>query len=94
MDNVANIIANQIRAIDRSAFMAWGVRKLINTGRGLSFKSTGMCRWKGHVTVTLNYRDLYDIKFETIRAGKIKLVKEVTDIFCDELVSVIDDQVG
>ncbi len=93
--SVAQIIRQQINAIDRSAFMAWGVKEMISNTNGLQFKSTGMCRWKGWVDVKYNEgTDLYDIDFFRIRAGRLIMDRKVTDIFAEDLVRTIDAQVG
>jgi hypothetical protein len=93
--SVAQTIRQQINAIDRMAFMAWGVKEMIANTNGLQFKSTGMCRWKGWVDVKYNDgTDLYDIDFFRIRAGKLIMDKKVADIYAEDLVTTIDAQVG
>lgn len=93
--SIAQTIRQQINAIDRSAFFAWGVKEMVANTNGLQFKSTGMCRWKGWVDVKYNEgTDLYDIDFFRIRAGILKMDRKVADVFAEDLVSVIDSQVG
>jgi hypothetical protein len=93
--SVAQTIRQQINAIDRMAFFAWGVKEMIANTNGLQFKSTGMVRWKGWVDVKYNEgTDLYDIDFFRIRAGKLIMDRKVTDIFAEDLVATIDSQVG
>lgn len=92
--SVAQIINNQINAIDRMAFFAWGVRQKIDTGTGLQFKSTGLAKWKGNVHVKYNEgTDLYNIDFFRIRAGKLIMDRKVTDVYAEDLVENIDSQV-
>lgn len=92
---IAQTINRQIRTLDPMAFMAWGVKELVNNGNGLQFKSTGMCRWKGWVDVKYNEStDLYDIDFFRIRGGILKMDRKVTDVFAEDLVHVINQQVG
>jgi len=68
---------------------------MIANTNGLQFKSTGMCRWKGWVDVKYNEgTDLYDIDFFRIRAGKLIMDRTATDVYAEDLVSVIDAQVG
>jgi hypothetical protein len=93
--SVAQTIRQQINTIDRSAFMAWGVKEMVANTNDLQFKSTGMCRWKGWVDVKYNEgTDLYDIDFFRIRAGKLIMDRKATDVYAEDLVSVIDAQVG
>ena len=93
--SVAQTIRQQINAIDRSAFMAWGVKEMIANTNGLQFKSTGMARWKGWVAVKYNEgTDMYDIDFFRIRAGKLIMDRKVADIYAEDLVATIDSQVG
>ena len=92
--SIAKIINQQINAIDRMAFFAWGVKEKFDTGTSLKFKSTGMTAWKGWVEVKYNEgTDLYDIDFYRVRAGTIKMDKQVTDVYAEDLVSNIDAQV-
>lgn len=93
--SVAQTIRQQINAIDRMAFFAWGVKEMIANTSGLQFKSTGMARWKGWVDVKYNEgTDLYDIDFFRIRAGKLIMDRKVADIYAEDLVRIIDAQVG
>jgi hypothetical protein len=93
--SVAQTIRQQINAIDRMAFFAWGVKTMIANTNGLQFKSTGMARWKGWVDVKYNEgTDLYDIDFFRFRAGKLIMDRKVADIFAEDLVATIDSQVG
>ncbi len=96
---VANTIFAQIKALDPRALMAWGVighptNRIVGGENYLSFKSAGMVRWKGYVKITLNSLDLYDIEFSRFRAGKQTIDKVVNDVYCDQLVEIIDAQVG
>ncbi len=93
--NVATIIRDQIKAIDFWAFGAWGAKNLANTGNGLSFKTSGSVRWKGTVKVTLDEgKDLYIVEFSRLRKAKTIVDKIVEDVFVEDLVGIIDAQVG
>jgi hypothetical protein len=93
--SVAQTIRQQINAIDRAAFMSWGVKQMVANTNGLQFKSSGMTRWKGWVDVKYNeFTDLYDIDFFRIRAGKLIMDLKVVDIYAEDLVNIIDEQVG
>lgn len=92
---IARTVRLQINAIDPKAFFAWGVRSMVHNSNGLQFKSTGMVRWKGWVDIKYNEgTDLYDIDFFRIRAGKLIMDRTETDIFAEDLVRTIDNQVG
>ena len=96
---VANTIISQIKAIDPSALGAWGVafhptNKIVGGDNFVRFKTSGLVKWKGFVTITLNAMDLYDIEFARIRGAKKIIDKEVNDVYCDQLVEIIDAQVG
>jgi hypothetical protein len=93
--NVATIIRDQIKAIDFWAFGAWGAKNLVNVGNGLSFKTSGSVRWKGTVTITLDEgKDLYIVKFTRLRKLAVIVDKIVEDVFVEDLVRTIDEQVG
>lgn len=93
--NTATIIRDQIRALDRFAFGAWGTKDMVNMGDGLKFKTSGMVRWKGQVYVKYNEgTDLYDIDFFRIRKAEVKYDQRLEGVFAEDLVGVIDKVVG
>ena len=93
--NTAQVILSHIKSLDPKALFAWGAKELVNTGSGLKFKSSGMTRWKGQVNIVYNEgTDLYDIEFFRIRKFEMKVDSKVTGVFVEDLVSVIDAQVG
>jgi hypothetical protein len=62
---------------------------------GLKFKSSGMTRWKGYVYVQYDEgQDLYNVIFAKIRKMQWNVQKEVKGVFVEDLVNVIDEQVG
>ena len=93
--SVAQIIRSQIYALDRFAFGAWGAKDLLNMGNGLKFKTSGMVKWKGYVYVKYDEgSDLYNIDFFRVRGVDIKYDKQVEGVFVEDLVQIIDAQVG
>jgi hypothetical protein len=93
--SVAQIICGQIYALDRFAFGAWGAKDLMNMGNGLKFKTSGMVKWKGYVYVKYDEgSDLYNIDFFRVRGVDIKYDKQVEGVFVEDLVQIIDAQVG
>lgn len=93
--NTATIIRDQIRAVDRFAFGAWGTKDIVNMGNGLKFKTSGMVRWKGYVYVKYDAaNDLYDVDFFRIRNAEVKYDRQVAGVFAEDLVRIIDEQVG
>lgn len=93
--NIATIIRDQIKAIDFWAFGAWGAKEMMNTGTGLRFKTSGMVRWKGYVHVILDEaKDLYRVEFIRLRKADIIKDKIVEDVFVEDLINVINEQVG
>ena len=92
---VAQIIRDQIRAIDRFALGAWGAKDMLNMGNGLKFKTSGMVKWKGYVYVKYDEgNDLYNIDFFRVRGADIKYDRRVEGVFVEDLVRSIDEQVG
>ena len=93
--SIATTILNQIKAIDPRAIWAWGAKDFVATKNGLLFKSSGMVRWKGYVHVTLDEaQDLYNIEFYKMRGVKRTVAASVEGVFADQLVELIDSQVG
>lgn len=92
---VSQTIVNQIKALDKQAFAAWGAKEFVNMNDGLKFKVGGMTKWKGYVYVKYDKgSDLYNIQFFRIVKMEIKTDKEAKGVQAENLVQVIDAQVG
>lgn len=95
MSNIATIIRDQIRAMDRNAMMAWGSKELVAMRDGLKFKTSGMVKWKGYVYVQYDEgMDLYNVIFAKIRKYEWIEQERVEGVFFDQLVEIIDRRVG
>lgn len=93
--NIATIIRDQIRAIDRFALGAWGAKDLVAMKDGLKFKTSGMVKWKGYVYVKYNEgMDLYDVIFASIRKMEWVEDEKVEGVYAEDLVRIIDTRVG
>jgi len=93
--SIAQTILTQIKTLDPRATWAWGAKDFVATKNGLLFKSSGMVKWKGYVHITLDEaQDLYDIEFYKMRGVKRTVAAKVEGIFADQLVELIDSQVG
>jgi hypothetical protein len=92
---IAKTVLSQIKAIDFWALGAWGAKDFLALSDGLSFKTSGSVKWKGIVSVTLDEgKDLYIVKFSRLRKLQIIVDEVVEDVFVEDLVRVIDSQVG
>ena len=93
--SIAQTIMTQIKTLDPRATWAWGAKDFVATKNGLLFRSSGMVKWKGYVHITLDEgQDLYDIEFYKMRGVKRTVAAKVEGIFADQLVELIDSQVG
>jgi hypothetical protein len=92
---IARTILSQIKTIDPMAIFTWGAKEMVDMGDGLKFKTSGMVKWKGHVYIKYNEgTDLYDIQFFRIRNAEMKQDSLQTGVFAEDLVRIIDAQVG
>jgi len=91
---IAKTILTQIKTLDPMATWAWGAKDMVALEDGLRFKTTGMVKNKGYVTVKLNGSDLYDVEFGKIRKYEYKELERAEDIYVENLVEVIDGMVG
>ena len=87
---VAKTILSQIKTLDPKALDAWGATGLAATEDSLTFKSSGMVKHKGYVTIKLNGRDLYDVTFGKMRKFQYKELARVEDVFVEDLIKTID----
>jgi len=93
--NIATIIRDQIRAIDRFALGAWGAKDLVAMRDGLKFKTSGMVKWKGYVYVKYDEgMDLYDVIFARVRKLEWVEDEKVEGVYAEDLVRIIDARVG
>jgi hypothetical protein len=93
--SIAIVICNQIRMLDRRAFIAWGAKDFLDMRDGLKFKTSGMVRWKGYVYIKYDYgQDLYNIDFYRVRNADIKYDRRLEGVFTEDMVSLIDQVVG
>ncbi len=71
-------------------FFSWGVQAMKNfSNKILRFKVNGH-HHKGHVYITVNGSDLYDVYLTTTRGN---IVKEMKDIYFDELQTRVDNSI-
>lgn len=92
---IAQTILSQIKTLDPRAMMAWGAKDLISMGDGLKFKTSGLTRWKGYVYIKyIESADLYQIQFFRFRNMEVKYDSVVNNVFAEDLVDIIDSQVG
>ena len=101
---IAYTIRDQIKALDPWALMAWGVDQMsliyaqnpasgmgdAHLG-GLSFRHRG-AKMKGYVWVCLDPSDTYRVYFYKGLSNS-HLVKEVRDVYVEDLVNVIDSEI-
>jgi hypothetical protein len=93
--NIATIIRDQIRAIDRFALGAWGAKDLVAMKDGLKFKTSGMVKRKCYVYVKYDEgMDLYDVIFARIRKLEWIEDEKVEGVYAEDLVRIIDGFVG
>ena len=107
---IASTIANQIKCLDRMAMMAWGTKKLFilpesETSLGglrIVVSNNPKIKSECFVDITLNGKDLYDIKVWKQRYKTVNFVRNYfedvyatkEDIYFNDLVSVIDNILG
>ena len=102
---IAATINNQLRAsIPAPVLWSWGASKFQAVGANqiqgvgedysgaLLFYVRGMLH-KGHVLITLNYRDEYTISLGPVRKGKMNVKRQKTGIHFDMLGTIIDEMV-
>ncbi len=89
---IANEIRNQLKVLGGWIMMSWGANSFVGGNNFLQFKVQGFLL-KGFVKITLNGMDLYDIQFIKVKKGVPEVLKEVNDVYFDEMVDVIDRHV-
>ena len=85
-----------LQQLGGNRFMAMTGAKDFGIGRdGLHFKIGRNAKSISHVVVDYNKgKDLYDMKFLRVRAGKIKVIKKVKDVYFDQLQKIFTKYTG
>jgi len=91
---VAQAILQQIKTLDKWALPAWGAKDYVTSKDSLQFDVRGS-KLRGRVIVKYDKgKDLYNIEFGTIKNLEWKPVKTLKGIHAEDLVKIIDSQVG
>lgn len=92
--SVAATILCQLKALDPHALWVWGAKDFVNTGNGLQFRVGGLAEFKGLVHIRYNDgSDLYHIAFMKMKKGLPVVVKQIDDVYVEDMVNVIDETV-
>lgn len=91
-ENIGQTIADQIGF---NALYMLGASHLIAHEDGVAFRIKGS-KTGNHVRITLNPRDLYDLKFSRVnwRNGNRTETGSYEDIGCEQLAELISDHTG
>lgn len=99
--NIAQTILSQIKATDFWALGAWGARNYVSYSEGqqevgyilggVQFDVSGLKLPRGgKVIVYLMGNDTYTVRVVKVWGTKVSEVAKVSDVYCDELMNVID----
>ncbi len=92
---VQETILSQIKSLDKWALGAWGAREFKGSNDTLFFRINGTKLKAGWIEVVLNRgTDTYTVRGIYQYDMKIKVRKEFNDVYCENLVQVIDSIVG
>lgn len=87
-------VANTIRIqIGYKALFMLGATNLTEGENFLFFKIKGSKK-ANFVKITLDPTDTYTMTFSKARAGKMKVTDEVSGLFCDDMLDVIEHCTG
>ena len=86
---IATEIRNQLYHFGKQIVWSWGAHAWAGGEDFLEFKVQGY-KLNGFVRITLNGLDLYDI---TLKNLKGEVVKEIKDVYNEDMVNIIDNEV-
>jgi hypothetical protein len=91
--NKCNLDFNSLLMVlqaNKPIFWSWGAVGWCRIGeKALRFKSNGY-HHKGHVYISLNGKDLYDVLLTSMMGT---IIDEIKDIYWDDLVEIIDNRI-
>lgn len=91
---IASTILEQLGRTGRLTAMI-GARDFIAIENGAQFKFVAKAKNKAnYIRIVLNGNDLYDVKFMKYRSFEFKDVSEHNDVFCGDLVKLIENETG
>lgn len=91
---VAKTILKQINAIDKYALPAWGAKNYVSSNDSIQFDVRGS-KFRGRVIITYDKgSDNYIIELGQVRGMDWKRKYMMKSIFAQDLVNVLDQQVG
>ena len=92
---IQDTILDQIKSIDPLALMAWGARDLKASGTSLYMRVNGPKFKRGWIEVELDEGlDLYVVRAIQMYKFERKIKKELTQVYAEDLVRIIDSIVG
>ena len=71
-------------------FWSWGAHAFIRIGKKALRMMVSGHHHKGHIYISVNGLDLYDV---TLTTAKGKIVETLTDIYCEDLFTIIDNRI-
>ena len=89
--SVAQTILNQLGGMKRLVIMT-GAYNFVASNNSVSFRIKN--RKVNYIKITLNGKDLYDVKFSRIFNYQEKIVKEYTDLYFDQLIPIFEETTG
>lgn len=91
---VAKTILKQINAIDRFALPAWGAKNYVSSEESIQFDVRGS-KFRGRVVITYDKRsDTYIVELGQARGLGWKQEYMIKSVFAQDLVNILDQQVG
>ena len=90
-NSVAQIILNQLGGVKRLVIMT-GAYNFVASSNAVSFRIKN--RKVNYIKITLNGKDLYDVKFSRIFNYQEKVVAELNDIYFDQLIPIFEQNTG
>ena len=89
---VSDTILKQINAIDRFALASWGAKNYVASNDGIQFDVKGS---RGRVVITYDKGpDTYIIELGNVRKLDWKSKYKIKQVFAQDLVNVLDQQIG
>lgn len=89
--SVAQTILNQLGGMKRLVIMT-GAYNFVASPNAVSFRIKN--RKVNYIKITLNGKDLYDVKFSRIFNYQEKVVAELNDIYFDQLIPIFEQNTG
>ncbi len=91
--NTAITICKQLGGVGKLKMMT-GAYNFFTIDQGVAFRFKNKGKRINAISIRLNHKDLYDVKFSNVRKFDQHIVKQYNDVYFDQLIPIFEETTG